>query len=237
MFTKLLAATTIALSTVSFAHADGYTDWSGLYLGPSLGIGSGSADILDIAPGAGPGNFNFIGGNTGIVSSHDMLGAMPGAFIGYRFQHNSYVFGIEASYHEGGTVSDTSPLPPALPAFTNQLDMENLIQVGGQIGMARGKMLFYASGGYARADTKLTVRNGAALAASNGDITSDGYYAGAGFDFNLDNNWSFGGEYNYVNFGDEIGIATVTAGGQLLDYRLNDFDVHVIKFKMTKRFN
>ena len=214
MFKQLLAATTIALSSFSYAHADGHTDWSGLYLGPSLSIVTGGADIFDIAPGAGPGNFNFIGGNTGIVSDHDLSGVMPGGFIGYRFQQDNYFVGIEASYNEGGSVSDTSAIGPVLPGFTNELEMENLLQVGAQLGMVQDNMLLYISGGYAQADTELTVRNGLGLlAAVNGDVTSDGYYAGAGFDFDLENNWSFGAEYNYISFDEEIGIAFVTPVG------------------------
>ena len=119
---RFLVAATVAAALGAATHASaadlaapvpamtdvGY-DWSGFYIGANGGWGS-SHSCWD-AP--------FVGSE----GCHNATGGTAGAQLGYRWQHNDWVFGLEAQGDwadlEGSNVSTVfSPSSKIVPALT-----------------------------------------------------------------------------------------------------------------------
>ena len=211
-------------------------NWTGFYIGGNAGYswGRGDSDVsyfstvtgLPIAPA--PGSITSAGFN--------MNGAIAGGQIGYNWQSNNWVFGLEADAQwsdEKGRASylcaATAIGGPCLPGLTflpagatgTVLTLDQHLEwfgtVRGRVGfLATPKVLFYGTGGLAYGSIKSTGAiagfngNGVAVAAIG--TTSDvrlGWTLGAGVEGKITNNWSAKLEYLYMDF-DTFRAATFT---------------------------
>ena len=137
--------------------------------------------------------FGLIGGDIfhGKMGSDQLFSARP--MIGasnYRMPlPGLYLCGSGA--HPGGGVTGNG-----VPA-TSGINILNNNSVG---GVAVDAALFYAKGGYAWANNKLSV-TAPGVTASDSHIHS-GYTIGGGLEYMFAPNWSAKAEYQYYNFGD-----------------------------------
>ncbi len=113
-------------------------DWSGFYLGVNGGWGTANR-CFDSISAAG----TFIAAD----GCHDTSGAVAGAQMGYRWQMNSWVFGLEAlgdwADLHGSSVSILNP------AYTNRSRIDAFGLFTGQVGYAWNTTLLYLKGGAA----------------------------------------------------------------------------------------
>src|SRR6185437_15220114 len=120
-------------------------NWSGFYIGANGGWGQ-SHNCWDFVPVAGA-----------IIPNgcSDQSGAVIGGQIGYRWQANQFVFGLEAQ----GDWADISRTRVSVfnPTLSTNVKTDAIGLFTGQIGWAWNAALLYVKGGAAVTDNRLTV--------------------------------------------------------------------------------
>ena len=152
--------------------------WAGLYVGGSVGYGWGDAEN-DL-----PATF-----------STEPNGAVYGVHLGYNFQRDNIVFGVEAGIN-GANVDDSISVPSSgISDLTNEL---NWYGTGvGRLGYAFGNTLLYGFGGIAWGEVMTTINR------LVDEETHVGWTAGFGLEHALNNNFSVRLEYSHVDLGGE----------------------------------
>lgn len=151
-------------------------DWSGAYVGAHAGFASGTVDWE--VTGGGP------------SGSYDLDGWLLGGQIGYNWQMDSIVYGLEADL----SLTDINGSDEDILA-SRTLDW--MASVRGRIGYALDGILLYGTAGLA-------------LAKSTGEVfiaddtqTHVGWTAGLGVEVMVSDNVSLRGEYRYTGFAAE----------------------------------
>jgi outer membrane immunogenic protein len=175
--------------------------WTGWYIGANLGgsfgTASDSASIAGVPVGGG---------------SPSLDGVVGGGQIGYNWQANAWVFGLEAdiqatSEDGSNSASETVAIPGAL-ATTGTLNYSEKLPwfgtVRGRLGvLANPNWLLYTTGGlaYGEVDTNTALTAGALGVSNNFDTTRLGWTVGGGVEAWLSRNWTAKVEYLYVDLG------------------------------------
>jgi len=187
-------------------------DWTGFYFGGNVGWSRSTADFASMI-GNGTGfydiaSLNFIDAVGTGQSSKD--GFTGGGQLGYNWQSNNWVPGIEADFNAlSSTVSmrGTGITPGGSTiGFTNSLKPDWIATVRPRLGYAFDRLMVYATAGLAvmHADYAQTLTNitgglsGSGLTSAN--VTRAGWSAGAGLEYGLNRNWSVTAEYLYAGF-------------------------------------
>jgi len=184
--------------------------WAGIYAGGQIGYawGSGSLNSSAYDP------FDAIYFKTGI--SDDFRGVIGGGHVGYNFQVNQWVFGVEGTFD--GTSLRNSATANFLAFQGSMLSASSNSSVQGAIlgraGVVWDRALIYATGGVAFATFQNTYSfsgnlNGSPLinggntfyASSTFLNTRTGWTVGGGIGYALNDNWSVFAEYRYTGFG------------------------------------
>jgi outer membrane immunogenic protein len=167
-------------------------DWSGFYVGIN---GGGATSNVDWNADGSPG---FASGDEG---SHKPSGGTVGGQIGYRWQMQSVVFGLEAQ----GNWADFSGSNASLlfPGQTNQTKIDAFGLFTGQIGYAWDRALLYVKGGAAVTDNKYTANSTLPplVGIDTASETRWGAAVGVGFEYAFAYNWSLGFEYDHLFMG------------------------------------
>lgn len=124
-------------------------------------------------------------------------GLLYGGAVGYDFQMNNVVIGIEGELT--GSTADTRTNNLLVAGDQLQLDAGRDIYAGARVGFVAGeRALIYAKGGYTnqRLDTRYI--NGAATTRIKENI--DGFRVGAGVEYAVGPNLYLKGEYRYSNY-------------------------------------
>ena len=219
--------------------------WTGFYIGANIGgawsPNSGTSDFGPTAPGflVLPPNAPIItiilgtpGTLTGATGNNS--GVIGGGQIGYNWQVNQAVFGVEADLVgtglKGSRLSSTlTSGPPILNVTVNQTVTVELGHIDwiasfrGRLGYAADRTLFYVTGGAAVAGiggstTTLTNAPGIAFpvgtstASNGGSTTRWGWTLGGGIEWAFNQNWSLAGEYRHTDFGNRGLTYTIPDG-------------------------
>ncbi|MGO9115037.1 MAG: outer membrane protein [Thermoguttaceae bacterium] len=183
--------------------------WTGLYLGFQAGFAWGNS------------NLNFTGFdssagipvNNSVINSHN--GAIGGAHLGYNYQINQWVIGVE------GSVDLTSSLyiasfPVAFGGSSLSASTASNVQgsIRGRIGYAFDRAIIYATGGVTFVNYTTSYElignysgnagiNGGNLVFGSNYFTNFpvGWTVGGGVEYAIDDYWSVRGEYRYTSFG------------------------------------
>jgi outer membrane immunogenic protein len=172
--------------------------WTGFYIGGHVGYGWGRSrtdvglpDALDCGGGASCESI-----------AYDTNGAFGGAYIGYNWQVNSLVFGLEA---EGGYLGAKATVFSTIATDHRfETTYGGYGAFTGRLGFAVDRVLFYGKGGLAVAQ----IRNEALDDFPNpdpehigrSDTTRFGWAVGGGMEYAITNNWIVRGEYLYMGF-------------------------------------
>jgi outer membrane immunogenic protein len=160
-------------------------DWTGPYLGINGGAAWGtSRQDRTLAPGGSTGDF-------------DISGGLAGGTVGYKFQLDNIVYGLEGDLDWAG-IRGTAPC--ANPAFSCTTQNDYLGTTRAILGYSFDRWLPYVTGGAALGDIRESFSP--AIGANSG-ATSDrvGWTAGGGLAFRLSRDWSANLEYLYVDLG------------------------------------
>ncbi len=200
-------------------------DWSGLYIGASIGYQS--TDV----------SWNWV--NAPAVNesvSHDS--GIMGVHAGLQHQWGQLVVGVESS------ISNTRPFDYGYgdatvcnvnAGFNCSARLQHLVTIGPRLGWAPNhQWLVYVSGGYAGAHINTRVQN---IANPNTDEQTsayhDGWYIGGGVEWNVHGNWILGFEYQHVELDSKLHIESVFAGQ---DNRVADADIDIFRVRLSYKF-
>ena len=169
-------------------------NWSGFYIGAMGGYGwSDRLRVTALGVGAS-------------TNSSDVNGGFGGGTIGYNWQINQWVFGLEADA-AGADISNSN----SAFGVTLSEKVDAFGSVTGRIGVTAGAALFYAKGGYAWADNKLSA-SAFCLGFSESHVHS-GWTLGGGVEYMFAQNWSGKVEYMYADYDNEAYLTSFVPGG------------------------
>jgi outer membrane immunogenic protein len=177
-----------------------------------------------------------------------------GGQIGYNWQVQNWVFGVEGDWSGTDLGKDVSA--PWIQNPTNVTLTDSLTTLGGSINWlasARGRagflagpqLLIYATGGAAWADIDY---NASAIRTSNGynapasfSDTVSGWVVGGGVEWLLTNNWMIRAEYLYYDFNGGNSVVAADASGNFpafpSGYTWNDATVQVVRGGLSYKFD
>lgn len=155
-------------------------NWTGFNIGVHAGYLWGDADVSGYAPG---------------VPDIDLDSAFGGIQLGYLWQSNALVFGIETDF----SFTDASGSSYYQPSEGLSVELDWFGTVRGKVGYAIDNVLIYGTGGLAYGHISADEINFGSGAST--DKTKLGWTAGAGVDWAFAKNWTVGVEYRYMDFG------------------------------------
>ncbi len=195
--------------------AVGY-NWSGFYAGVMGGYGWSDRVRVD----------GFV------LQSNDIKGGFGGGTVGYNWAipGGNWLWGLEVDaaasdikYSESGTI--------LLVPYAFEDKIRSFGSVTGRLGVTAGAALFYAKGGYAWADNRISLNVG--TAGFTESKVHSGWTVGGGVEYMFAPNWSLKGEYMYADYGNEnylrafapatgvdLGVTTHTVKGGI-NYHFN----------------
>src|SRR5258708_38666727 len=154
-----------------------FYNWTGLYVG--VHVGGGWADL-----GVGDTGSGFIGGGQ----------------IGYNYQINQWVWGLEADVSGSGIKNNLATFGP----FTANFNWNSLTTLTPRFGYAFDNWLVYGKVGGAWADVSVSVNAPFGFSSSAGG-TASGWVVGVGTEYAFRNNWRAKIGYNHLDFGRDGG--------------------------------
>ena len=184
--------------------------WTGFYVGLNAG-GHWAKD--DVTTAASVPNFGALGAasfDAGAAGTNEPSGFIGGLQLGYNWQINNFVLGLEGDVNgltgkETRSVLYPGPFPAAGDTFTTSAQSNFLATVRGRLGFAFDRVLVYGTGGLAVGNVKTTdsatVIGGTVLETTSNTTTRTGWTAGGGLEYAFAPNWSAKVEYLYVNLG------------------------------------
>jgi outer membrane immunogenic protein len=193
--------------------------WTGLYVGVNAGYSWGQASTdVNVSTSDRTRVFRAFGlpaetlvsdvtvaGPSGAASgTTDVNGWLGGVHIGYNWQSQRWVYGVEADFQwtgEDGSISSCSG--PACVNASYSLDWFGTLR--GRVGyLLEPRSLLYLTGGLAyghlSADYSASVAPMAAVSFSDSE-TRAGWVIGGGLEWALNRNWLLRAEYLYVDLG------------------------------------
>jgi outer membrane protein OmpA-like peptidoglycan-associated protein len=263
------AAAAVLLAVMAPAGAQsppmGYVNWGGPYVGLNVG---GEWSKLGSSVSVAPTPAGTLPGSAAIPGSSISFGGGAGANVtgggqvGYNWQFNNLVVGVEGDIRGGGPSHSTTL--GALPAGTANFVTGDSFRassswnasVRGRIGYAWDPVLIYATGGVAFADASIkanfvpTTAGGLAFPGSSGSASSTliGPTVGGGLEYAVTPNISVGGEYRYTDYGSKtynlgqlatVGVGPATAptfATEPVSGKVSMRD-NTVLFKVNYRFN
>jgi outer membrane immunogenic protein len=175
-------------------------NWSGVYVGIHGGFGWGrESDTDNIA----------VGLPTGSGTSFNPSGGIFGGQLGYRWQWNQLVLGVEGTGAWANLTQDV--LKGSATEFAT-LKIKSLYTVTGQAGWAMNQWLFYVKGGWAGAHSEQDLNFPGVATASNSQSNS-GWTVGGGIDYAVWQNLILGVEYDHFDLGYSNFTTPVSNGG------------------------
>jgi outer membrane immunogenic protein len=233
-----VAASLVLASTVGASAADMPTkapvyapiamyNWSGFYAGVNAGAAFGRSSTQTSTVFSPTGYFAA----TSVTSiaavgdqSANKAGFTGGLQLGYNWQINSAVIGLEADFGYMGTrtsVTSGAVYPCCAPtaySITQSAKTDWLMTLRPRVGIANNNWLLYVTGGLAIAQVKgdFNFTDTFATAAESASIskTKVGWALGGGVEYALAGKWSLKAEYLHVDLGSVSGTSTnLTAFG------------------------
>jgi outer membrane immunogenic protein len=200
-------------------------DWTGFYIGANGGWGQ-SHSCVDFVTAAG----TFASG------CGDRSGGVAGGQIGYRWQTNQFVFGLEAQ----GDWADLKNTRVSLfdPTLSATAKTDGIGLFTGQLGWAWNSALLYVKGGAAVTGNRLTIfDNTTGIGLVSADSTRWGGALGVGFEYGFTPNWSFGVEYDHLWMGHANNSFSVVDPrlAAVLNDRISQ-DVDMVTVRLNYRF-
>ena len=176
-------------------------DWTGFYIGGNIGYAFGGKDTVELRSTTET-SFDDLG-------DLKVQGIFGGGQIGYDWQVSSFVLGATADV-EASNIHDSLKKEIVFEGLDEgnvhaSDDINVWGTVRGRLGWAFDRVLIYGTGGLAWGDVDykmhaINILSGEQASLEQHDVRF-GYAVGAGLAWAIDENWSIGAEYLYVNLG------------------------------------
>lgn len=208
---SLISGQALAADAVS-AEPVAVHDWSGVYVGGYLGYGFGSSDSAFSSP------------NTpGFQASqdYDIDGFLGGVQVGYNYQINAAVLGVEADFSGADIKGHSDEINVGGgDVYDTKVDWFGTLRA--RAGYAFDRTLIYGTGGLAYGSVENRYLDGP-LDSFSEKNTKVGWTIGAGLEQAITDQWSAKVEYQYVDLRD-----------QTIDYAPNSNTTFENKFNTVK---
>jgi outer membrane immunogenic protein len=172
-------------------------NWTGIYVGINGGGAWGREGWLDNAA---------VGLGTPFGFRPD--GGVFGGQVGFRWQWNQLVLGVEGTWDWAGLRDSFTGAP-----YTDELKIKSLYTATGQVGWAWDRILIYGKGGWAGASTGAEVTTSPSFGGASNSQTVSGWTVGGGVDYAIWQNVILGVEYDHFDFKYDPFIAPWSTGG------------------------
>ena len=190
-------------------------NWTGFYIGGFAGY-KFAATNTDLDLGGlwnGPNPLDAADRDVILSNSPDNLdtsGFEAGGLVGYNYQWNKWVFGLEASggylwlddSHDTGIF--TVPASQDVYSLTTSFKTHYLVTMGPRIGYAFCRWLPYVTGGLAVGDIEFhqaLVQPNVGQQFADGTDTRVGWMVGGGLQYAITDHWSARAQYQYIDLG------------------------------------
>jgi outer membrane immunogenic protein len=196
----LAAVAVLAMSSAAFA-ADlsglGYfvyppqffRDWSGFYIGGTVGGGWATGTLTDGITGASftQNNAGFVGGGT-FGANWEVI--------------PRYVLGLEGTLEGASIAKTSSTVGVTINGVANTVQGSTqtnwLSTVAARFGIVQYNMLFYGKAGGGWAYTTASLNDLTTCASASASDTVGGWLVGAGIEYPLTYNWTIKAEYDFL---------------------------------------
>jgi outer membrane immunogenic protein len=211
--------------------------WTGGYIGVVGGYGWGDADFSADSFLTGT---STPSGDPTVEDSIDMEGFLLGGQLGYDFDlGNGFVLGVagDMSWSDinGETCVETGGCTGLATDSYASSDINWLATIRARAGFSTGSLLIYGTGGLAiaDADASVTFVESSTDPARSDSNTHIGWVIGAGAEFMVTENMSFGAEYLHVDLGSE----DYAFAGPTVDILADtDLTVDIVRASLNLRF-
>jgi len=228
---KILLTTLVVISSMNVL-ADEKINWTGPYVGGSVGYGWGEQNFKD---GSfiedGDTQYSFPGSDAVTKSKPNLDSAFGGLQAGYNYRNNNTLLGIDLSI-KGGSFDTNYQGTPEFD-FTAKSKM-NWISTGKvKAGLFIDETLVYATGGLALGREKISLHDNYldrsppySIDTSNSK-TRTGWVIGLGAEHPISKNLTAKIDYEHIDFGDEnFKMHEGDAGWQTINIKASDkFDM------------
>ncbi len=201
-------------------------NWGGFYVGINGG-GAFSHNCYTIT------NVNNVAVNPTSEGCHDATGGLAGGQVGYRWQMENWVFGVEAQGDWADLKGSNSSLTAIIP-FTNQTKIDALGLFTGQVGYAFSNVLLYVKGGGAVTDNRYSsFFTATGVQIYTASETRWGGAVGAGVEFGFGPGWSVALEYDHLFMGSNSVTFTPINAVNRIDTIKQDVDMGTVRINYT----
>ncbi len=196
-------------------------DWTGFYIGANGGWAQ-SHNCVDFITAAG----------TLASGCGDRSGGVFGGQIGYRWQTNQFVFGLEAQ----GDWANLSNTHASLfnSSLSTRVKTDGIGLFTGQLGWAWNASLLYVKGGAAVTSNRFDIfDNVTGVDLVSASSTRWGGALGVGWEYGFAPNWSVGIEYDHLFMGDannSFSVVDPRLAAVLNDRIRQDVDMVTVRF-------
>jgi outer membrane immunogenic protein len=208
-------------------------DWTGPYIGIQGGYAWGENDVeVDV-----PGTAEALRSEPVVLfpeddGSIDMDGGMGGLHLGYLWQDDSLVFGIEADGEFADIEGDTDILefPDGPPIGELEQQIEWLASLRARLGFAMDRTLIYATGGLAVGGVEFSGDINFGPTSDSEDSTEWGWTIGGGIEQAFTDSLSARIEYRYT----DLSKSDLTLSRFEFDV---DNDFHAVRLGLSWHFD
>lgn len=177
--------------------------WTGFYVGLQGGYQWATTK----------GSYNTIPAGVATNYSYDPSGWMIGGHVGYNYQINQFVFGVEGDVEWADLKATRRSV---VPATFNRTNVDWQASLRARAGVAFDRALIYATAGVAYAEVNYsfgTTVGGVPVAPALLSYSKDkwGWTVGAGVEYAFTNNLTGRVEYRYTDFGRVTGVSAINA--------------------------
>jgi outer membrane immunogenic protein len=207
---QVAAAADIPYPVKSPPPVDVPGSWAGFYIGGQLGYGTDAVRWRNLGTSPFYSPLNSVTQDRG-------GGVIGGGQVGYNFQYNRIVFGVEGSVSGADfDRSFASPYNPATDVWSSKLTW--LSTVTGRVGYGFDGWMPYVRGGLAAGNVDTSIANTVAGVSNQGSAVHYGWTAGAGVEIKVAPKFSLGLEYMRTDLGRSNDINGVSTPGTAESY-------------------
>src|SRR6202035_1394697 len=214
--------------------------WTGWYAGLNAGAvwGDESVSWQGTAGFSARGAADIANSSPGQARTTGFTG---GGQLGYNFQFQSLVAGLEADLQYTGVDGTRSVISQVdLNPYAQSVDSHWLGTTRGRLGFAYGPWLIYGTGGLAVAhvgyNDNFLGRHGVGPINSSSNYTAVGWTAGGGAEWMFAPRWSAKVEYLFVDLGSQTDSAsTIYAAGVAVITHMHSFTENIARLGVNYR--
>ena len=204
--------------------------FEGPYIGLHGGWGWGKTDAEYSDPEFCP-EFTMVG-TFPCPADLDPDGAFVGGQLGWNFVFGGgFMIGIEGDY-SFASLNDSQEVGTGIFATDVDMEVDQMATILGRIGFVWGRWMPFLTGGWGWAHAERSTYNVLLGGFGEGDFSDsnwhDGWVAGAGLGFAINDHWTLKGEYRYFDGGSETYENVIPVDV--------DLKIHTVRFGVNYNF-